>query len=110
MTPPTPDENRRADMIQVFFAAQISDAEILRIFQHATGLMQAGLAQYAKIPHNITAYSEYTNSPLPCALMPGCYFYRLGVVAKLVNTDSLTRRKRRGWPALENQFPAPVPT
>jgi PadR family transcriptional regulator, regulatory protein AphA len=63
VTPLTPDENRSADMIQVFFAAQLSDAEILGIFERAAELMRAGLAHYAQIPRNIEAYSEYTNSP-----------------------------------------------
>ncbi|MCX6066653.1 MAG: PadR family transcriptional regulator [Chloroflexi bacterium] len=63
VTPLTPDENRSADMIQVFFAAQLSDTEILGIFERAAVLMRAGLAQYDQIPRNIEAYSEYTNSP-----------------------------------------------
>jgi DNA-binding PadR family transcriptional regulator len=63
ITPLTPDENRSADMIQVFFAAQLSDDEILGIFERAAALMRAGLEHYAKIPRNIEAYSEYTHSP-----------------------------------------------
>ena len=62
-TPLAPDENRSADMIQVFFAAQLSDVEILGTFERAAELMSAGLAQYAHIPRNIEAYSEYTTSP-----------------------------------------------
>jgi PadR family transcriptional regulator, regulatory protein AphA len=63
VTPLTPDENRSADMIQVFFAAQLSDEEILGIFERAAEMIRAGLAQYAHIPRNIEAYSEYTHSP-----------------------------------------------
>ena len=50
-------------MIQVFFAAQLSDEEILGIFERAAELMRAGLEHYAQIPRQIEAYSEYTNSP-----------------------------------------------
>jgi PadR family transcriptional regulator AphA len=63
VTPLTPDENRSADMIQVFFAAQLSDEEILGIFERAAVLIRAGLEHYAQIPRNIGAYREYTNSP-----------------------------------------------
>ena len=34
-----------------------------RTTERAADLMRAGLAQYAYIPRNIEAYSEYTNSP-----------------------------------------------
>ena len=63
VTPLKPDEHRSADMIQIFFAAQLSDVEILGIFEHAAELMRAGLAQYSLIPRNIEDYKEYTNSP-----------------------------------------------
>jgi PadR family transcriptional regulator AphA len=63
VTPLTPDENRSADMIQVFFAAQLSDGEILAIFERTASMMRAGLEHYAHIPRNIEAYSEYTSSP-----------------------------------------------
>jgi len=51
-----------ADIIQVFFAAQLSDEEILGIFERAAAFMRAGLEQYAQIPRNIEVYSEYTTS------------------------------------------------
>lgn len=63
VTPLMPDENRSADMIQVFFAAQLSDEEILGIFERAAALMRSGLEHYAHISRNIADYSEYTNSP-----------------------------------------------
>jgi hypothetical protein len=50
-------------MIQVFFAAQLSDEEILGIFERAAAFIRTGLEQYAQIPRNIEAYSQYTNSP-----------------------------------------------
>ncbi len=63
VTPLTPGENRSADMIQIFFAAQLSNDEILGIFEHAGALIRSGLEQYAHIPRDIEAYSEYTTSP-----------------------------------------------
>jgi DNA-binding PadR family transcriptional regulator len=63
LTPLPAEPNRSADMIQVFFAAQLSDAEILGIFERTAALMRAGLEQYARIPRNIEAYREYTTSP-----------------------------------------------
>jgi PadR family transcriptional regulator, regulatory protein AphA len=63
VTPLTPEENRSAEMIQIFFAAQLSDEEILAIFERTAALMRSGLEHYARIPRNIEAYSEYTHSP-----------------------------------------------
>jgi len=63
LTPLPPEENRSADMIQVFFAAQLSNEEILGNFERAAAFMRAGLEQYAHTPRNIEAYSQYTNSP-----------------------------------------------
>jgi PadR family transcriptional regulator, regulatory protein AphA len=63
LTPLPPEESRNADMIQVFFAAQLSDQEILGIFERAAALMRSGLLHYSQIPRNIEAYSTYTSSP-----------------------------------------------
>jgi DNA-binding PadR family transcriptional regulator len=63
LTPLSPEENRSAEMIQVFFAAQLSDAEILGIFEHYAALMRAGLEAYAHIPRSIETYRDYTTSP-----------------------------------------------
>jgi DNA-binding PadR family transcriptional regulator len=63
VTPQTPDENRSAEMIQVFFAAQLPDEEILAMFERTASLLRAGLEHYAQIPRNLEAYSEYTHSP-----------------------------------------------
>jgi PadR family transcriptional regulator, regulatory protein AphA len=56
-------ENRSAEMIQVFFAAQLSDEEVLAIFERTAALMRAGLEHYAQIPRELAAYAEYTTSP-----------------------------------------------
>lgn len=63
VTPIDFPENRSAPMIQVFFAAQLSDAEILAMFERVADEIRAGLAQYERIPRNIEAYSSYTRSP-----------------------------------------------
>jgi PadR family transcriptional regulator AphA len=63
LTPLPPEENRSADMIQVFFAAQLADEEILGIFERAAALMRSGLEHYAQIPRDIETYRLYTTSP-----------------------------------------------
>lgn len=63
LAPLPPEENRSADMIQVFFAAQLSDEEILGLFERAAEMMRAGLAQYAQVPRRIEDYQAYTQSP-----------------------------------------------
>lgn len=63
VTPLLPEENRSAEMIQVFFAAQLSDEEILAMFEHTAMVMREGLEHYAQIPGTIEAYAEYTTSP-----------------------------------------------
>jgi len=62
-TPLPPEPNRSAEMIQVFFAGQLSNEEALAIFERVAVQMQIGLAQYAQVPRNIEAYPDYTNSP-----------------------------------------------
>lgn len=63
ITPLPAGANRSAEMIQVFFAAQLPDKEILPIFEYAAAQMRAGLEHYAQIPRDIEAYHEYTTSP-----------------------------------------------
>jgi len=62
-TPLSPEPQRSADMIQVFFAGELSDEEALEIFIRAAENMRVGLAQYQQIPRDIEAYSQYTDSP-----------------------------------------------
>ena len=61
-TPLPPNQQRSADMIQVFFAGGLSDEEVLEMLARAAESMRVGLAQYRMIPREIDAYSEYTNS------------------------------------------------
>lgn len=62
-TPLPPQENRSADMIQVFFAGQLPDEEMLALFERAAENMRAGLAHYQQIPRDIETYCDYTTSP-----------------------------------------------
>jgi hypothetical protein len=50
-------------MIQVFFAGQLSDEEIIQIYERAADFMRAGLQVYDQIPQTIEAYAEYVQSP-----------------------------------------------
>jgi PadR family transcriptional regulator, regulatory protein AphA len=90
-------ENRSAPMIQVFFSGQLSDAEILAIFEHVATEIRAGLAQYEHIPRNIEAYSSYTQSPREFF----CWMLTLDIGistarANLEFTENLIQRIRNG--------------
>lgn len=63
LTPLPFGENRSAPLIQVFFAGQLSDEEVLAIFQRVADSIRAGLQQYEQIPQMIEAYSDYVDSP-----------------------------------------------
>jgi DNA-binding PadR family transcriptional regulator len=62
-TPLQPEENRSADMIQVFFASNLSDKEAVQIFERAEANMQLGLAQYRQISKDPAQYSDFVKSP-----------------------------------------------
>jgi DNA-binding PadR family transcriptional regulator len=53
---------RSAPMIQVFFAGQLSDEEVLEMFERVAEGMRAGLAVFDAIPQQMQAYEEYTQS------------------------------------------------
>lgn len=57
------EEPRSAPLIQVFFAGQLSDEEVIKIFQRAAAFIRAGLEQYELIPEDMEAYSDYVDSP-----------------------------------------------
>jgi PadR family transcriptional regulator, regulatory protein AphA len=57
------EENRSADMIQVFFASALDDNEAVKIFERAAENMRAGLAQYQLISRDPKQYLQFTNSP-----------------------------------------------
>ncbi len=54
---------RSASLVQVFFAGQLTDEEILAKFETFAGIMRMILAQYEQIPEQITPYKLEINSP-----------------------------------------------
>lgn len=61
--PPPHGEPRSAPLIQVFFAGQLSDEEVLAKFEGFAALMRAILAQYDQVPAQIGPYQEEITSP-----------------------------------------------
>jgi DNA-binding PadR family transcriptional regulator len=62
-TPLPPKTGRSAPLIQVFFAAQLSDEEILTIFERWAELARALLARYDQVPQESIEYEEMVASP-----------------------------------------------
>jgi|SRR5271157_2223404 len=62
-SPPPPEEPRSASLIQVFFAGQLSDEEILAKFEAFAGMLRAKLARYDQVPAQIGPYQQEINSP-----------------------------------------------
>lgn len=52
-----------AELIQVFFAGQLSDEEILEMFEGAAAQVRVVLEHYALIPRQAETYAEYMESP-----------------------------------------------
>ena len=64
LTTPLPMKGgRSAELIQVFFAGQLPDAEIRTIFQRAAAQCRAGLAELRSIPAHCPAVTPATASP-----------------------------------------------
>jgi PadR family transcriptional regulator, regulatory protein AphA len=61
--PPPLDEPRSAPLIQVFFAGQLSDEEVLAKFEGFAAMMRAILAGYDAVPGQIGPYQEEVESP-----------------------------------------------
>ena len=61
--PPPLGEPRSAPLIQVFFAGQLSDEEILTKFEGYATIMLAILAQYDQLPAQIAPYQQEIKSP-----------------------------------------------
>src|SRR5512138_2910367 len=62
-SPPTLGEPRSAALIQVFFAGQLSDKEILAKFEGFAATLRAILAQYERVPSQIGPYEQEIPSP-----------------------------------------------
>ena len=99
--------SRSAAMIQVFFAAQLEDEQILEMFERAADLMRGLLKIYHEIPRLVEPYKEMVDSPRET------FFWMLtlecGVTmanAQLHWVENVMRRIRAGehnqvWPGLE---------
>jgi PadR family transcriptional regulator, regulatory protein AphA len=61
--PPPQVDTRTAPLIQVFFAGQLSDQEILAKFEGYAEILRAVLAQYEQIPFQILPYQQEISSP-----------------------------------------------
>lgn len=61
--PLRPHAPHSAELIQVFFAAQLSDEEMLAMFERAADQVRAVLQQYEQIPQEAEAYAAYVESP-----------------------------------------------
>jgi len=60
--PPPLGDARNAALIQVFFAGQLSDEEILAKFEGFAAILRAILAQYNQIPAQIVPYQQEISS------------------------------------------------
>jgi PadR family transcriptional regulator AphA len=64
LTTPLPSKAMRsAPLIQVFFAAQLSDEEILAMFERRAEHMRALLARYDQVPQESAEYDTMIGSP-----------------------------------------------
>lgn len=61
--PPLMEPARSSPLVQVFFAAQLSDEEILKKFEGFAAMMRAILSQYYLVPDAIEPYRAQVNSP-----------------------------------------------
>ncbi len=61
--PPPMDEPRSASLIQVFFAGQLSDEEILAKFEGFADLLRAILSTYHLVPEQLGPYQQEITSP-----------------------------------------------
>jgi len=61
--PPMMGEPRSAPLIQVFFAGQLQDEEILTKFEGFAAIMKAVIAQYDRVPGQLGPYQQEITSP-----------------------------------------------
>jgi PadR family transcriptional regulator AphA len=62
-SPPPLGESRSGPLVQVFFAGQLSDKDVLDKFEEFAAIMRMVLAQYDQIPDMISPYQREINSP-----------------------------------------------
>ena len=63
ITPLSPDEPRIPWLVQVFFAGQLTDEEILTLFERRAEQLRARLERYGQIPQKSAEYVETVGSP-----------------------------------------------
>lgn len=56
-------EPHQADLIQIFFAAQLNDEEILSLLRQKAEQLRATLEHFGQIPQASAAYAKHVNSP-----------------------------------------------
>ena len=61
--PPSLEEPRSASLVQVFFAGNLSDEEVLAKFEGFAAIVRAILAQYDQIPKMLGPYQQEISSP-----------------------------------------------
>ena len=61
--PPAMGEPRSAPLIQVFFAGQLSNEEVLEKFEGFAAIMRAILAQYDQVPAQLGSFQQEITSP-----------------------------------------------
>jgi PadR family transcriptional regulator AphA len=62
-TPLRPRGTRHPGLIQVFFAGQLSDEEILEVFERSAERLRQLLAGYAQVPQESAEYCEMVSNP-----------------------------------------------
>ena len=62
VTPLPPKDERHASLIQVFFAGQLSDDEILAMFEREAQHLREMLERYNQVPGQSAQYAETINS------------------------------------------------
>jgi PadR family transcriptional regulator AphA len=62
-TPLQPKDIREPGLIQVFFAGQLDDEEILEMFERIAGKLRELLARYDRVPEESDRYVETVGSP-----------------------------------------------
>ncbi len=61
--PLPPEECRSASLIQVFFAGQLEDEQILTIFRRQAELLRGLLSVYDQVPASVEQYQHQVDSP-----------------------------------------------
>nr|MBC7244731.1 PadR family transcriptional regulator [Chloroflexota bacterium] len=100
-----PEEVRIPWLIQVFFAGQLSDDEILAIFERVAAQMRARLERACKVPEVSADYVKVVDSPRETFFWMLTLDYRIAVMqAELAWIEEAIRRlQRKEQPPAEQQ-------